>query len=225
VAEGPALWLIAGPDAVGKTSYARRYLREVAGTTRFVNLDEIARGFSPLTPTPDAETAAAAARSVLTRCAGNIAARRSFALETTLAGRTHLRTLASGKAAGFRVHPIFCILPDAALALRRIADWVAAGGHAVPEADAPRRFPRACANFAAYAAASDRWRILDKARTEPRLVAAASRMQRWPRRCPRRSSCQSGIAPSAARYSARVAFNQPLAHRNGSWRPLLNQLQ
>jgi predicted ABC-type ATPase len=80
---------------------------------------------------------------VLTRSAENIAARRSFALETTLAGRTHLR---------------------------RIADRVASGGHAVPEADARRRFARA--NFASYATACDDWRILDTQLAEPRLVAS-----------------------------------------------------
>jgi predicted ABC-type ATPase len=168
----PILWLIAGPNGVGKTTYARRYLRAVAGTERFVNLDEIARGFSPLTPTPDAETATAAARAVLARTAENIAARRSFALETTLAGLTHLRTMDAAKAAGFGVNLLFCILPDIGLALRRIADRVAAGGHAVPEADARRRFPRACANFARYAAACDLWRILDTQLAEPRLVAS-----------------------------------------------------
>jgi predicted ABC-type ATPase len=168
----PILWLIAGPNGVGKTTYARRYLRAVAGTERFVNLDEIARGFSPLTPTPDAETAAAAARAVLARTAETIAARRSFALETTLAGLTHLRTVQRAKAAGFGVNLLFCILPDIGLALRRITDRVAAGGHAVPEADARRRFPRACANFARYAAACDLWRILDTQLSEPRLVAS-----------------------------------------------------
>ena len=168
----PVLWLIAGPNGVGKTTYARRYLRAVAGTERFVNLDEIARGFSPLTPTPDAETAAAAARAVLARSAETIAARRSFALETTLAGRTHLRTLDRAKAAGFAATLVFCILPDVETALARIAARVAAGGHAVPEADARRRFPRACANFATYAAACDAWRILDTRLAEPRLVAS-----------------------------------------------------
>lgn len=152
MADRSTLWLIAGPDGVGKTTYARRYLRAVAGTERFVNLDEIARGFSPLTPTPDAETAVAAARAVLARCAETIAARRSFALETTLAGRTHLRTLEHAKAAGFATTLLFCILPDVEIALSRIAARVAAGGHAVPEADARRRFPRACGNFATYAA-------------------------------------------------------------------------
>jgi hypothetical protein len=38
-----------------------RYLRAVAGTGRFFNLDELARGLSPRTPTADAETEAAAA--------------------------------------------------------------------------------------------------------------------------------------------------------------------
>jgi predicted ABC-type ATPase len=172
VAERPALWLIAGPNGVGKTAYARRYLRAVAGTERFVNLDEIARGISPLTPTPDAETAARAARLVLTFASENITAGRSFALETTLAGRAHLRTLATARQAGFACHLLFCILPDIAVALRRIADRVTAGGHAVPEADARRRFPRACANFATYAVACDLWRILDTGMAEPRLVAS-----------------------------------------------------
>lgn len=168
----PILWLIAGPDGVGKTTYARRYLRTAAGTERFVNLDELARGLSPLTQTPDAQTATRAARLVLTLVDEGIAARRSFALETTLAALTHLRTVRGAKAAGFSVNLLFCILPDLSLALRRIADRVAAGGHAVPEADARRRFPRACANFARYAAACDLWRILDTQRAEPRLVAS-----------------------------------------------------
>lgn len=168
----PALWLIAGPNGVGKTTYARRYLRAVAGTGRFVNLDEIARGYAPLDATPDPETAAAAARTVLRRCAENIADRRSFALETTLAGRTHLRTVTAARAAGMAAHLLFCILPDVETALRRIADRVASGGHAVPEADARRRYARACANFATYAAACDDWRILDTQLAEPRLVAS-----------------------------------------------------
>jgi len=173
VTEPPAtLWFIAGPDGVGKTTYARRFLRATAATDRFVNLDEIARGLSPLTPTPDAETATAAARVALARIDAGLAARTSFAVETTLSGRTHLGTIAAARAKGFGVRLIFAIVPDIALCLRRIADRVAAGGHSVPEADARRRFARGIANFPHDAARADRWQILDIQRLEPRLVAS-----------------------------------------------------
>src|SRR4051794_38137273 len=46
----PILWIIAGPDGVGKTTHAFRHIRAVAGTARFVNLDEIARRLSSLEP-------------------------------------------------------------------------------------------------------------------------------------------------------------------------------
>lgn len=161
------LWLIAGPNGVGRTTYARRYLRSVAGTTAFVNLDEIARGLSPLEPTPDAPTAAAAAR-----IGENIAQGRSFALETTLAGRTDLRSLARARAAGMGTRLVFCMLPDVVLCLARIAARVAWGGHAVPEADARRRFLRAPLNFSDYAGRVDQWVLLDTRMAEPRLVAS-----------------------------------------------------
>lgn len=167
----PALWLIAGPNGVGKTTYARRYLRDVAGTDAFVNLDEIARGLSPLRATPDAETARAAGRYALERLHAAIDARRSVAVETTLAGQTHRRSIARARAAGLRVELIFCLLPEVETCLARIAARVSAGGHCVPEADARRRYARAVRNFPGYAALVDHWVVLDTARAEPRLVA------------------------------------------------------
>lgn len=188
----PALWLIAGPDGAGKTTYARRYLASVAGTVSFVNLDEIGRGLEPLRPTPDAETARAARRVALGRLHTAIAARRSVAVETTLAGRTHRRTIALARRHGMRVELVFCMLPEVETCLARIAARVAAGGHAVPEADVRRRFTRASAHFPDYAALADHWVVLDTALAEPRLVAhgppaciadaalAATLPLRWP---------------------------------------------
>jgi predicted ABC-type ATPase len=51
--EEPTFWIIAGPNGVGKTTYVFRHIRSVAGTARFVNTDEIARGLSPLEPAAD----------------------------------------------------------------------------------------------------------------------------------------------------------------------------
>ena len=59
----PALWLVAGPDGVGKAARGRRYLTQLAGTDAFVNLDEIGRGLSPLRATPAAIAGPALAKS------------------------------------------------------------------------------------------------------------------------------------------------------------------
>ena len=81
----PQLWIVAGPNGVGKTTYAFRYIRAVSGSTSFVNLDEIARGLSPLDPSGEQRRSARVALD-LTRSL--IAEHRSFSLETTLSGRT-----------------------------------------------------------------------------------------------------------------------------------------
>jgi len=46
VAPRPELWLLAGPNGVGKTTYAFGTLRALGRPVDFVNLDEIARGLS-----------------------------------------------------------------------------------------------------------------------------------------------------------------------------------
>jgi len=166
-----ALWLIAGPNGVGKTTYARRYLREVAGTDAFVNLDEIARGLQPLRSTPDAETARAAGRYALERLHWAISHKRSVAVETTLAGQTHRRSISLAHAAGMRVELVFCLLPDVETCLARITARVTAGGHHVPQADVRRRYARAVENFSGYAALVDHWVVLDTQRADPRLAA------------------------------------------------------
>src|SRR3954465_14320217 len=85
----PTFWLIAGPKGVGKTTYAMRHLRAVSGSIHFVNLDEIARGLSPLDPSAAQADAARVALSRARGLRGFMQARVTFAMETTLSGRTH----------------------------------------------------------------------------------------------------------------------------------------
>ena len=68
----PTFWLLAGPNGVGKTTYAMRHLRAVSGSIHFVNLDEIARGLSPLDPSA---AQADAARVALSRAGLHAGAR------------------------------------------------------------------------------------------------------------------------------------------------------
>jgi len=44
----PTCWIIAGPNVAGKTTFALKYLPEVAGCRHFINADAIAAGLSPL---------------------------------------------------------------------------------------------------------------------------------------------------------------------------------
>ena len=79
------LYIIAGPNGAGKTTASYTILPEIFDCKEFVNADEIARGLSPVEP--EAQRVQAG-KILLTRMNQYISAKRSFALETTLSGRT-----------------------------------------------------------------------------------------------------------------------------------------
>jgi predicted ABC-type ATPase len=168
----PTLWLVAGPNGVGKTTYAFRHIRAVSGSVHFINLDEIARGLSPLAPDCQRRQAG---RFALAMARSLTAARQSFTIETTLAGRTHLRTIAMARGAGFLVNLLFFAVATPDICLARVARRVSEGGHDVPEADVRRRFGRGIANFPRYAGIVDLWRVLNNSDAKPRVVAEGRR--------------------------------------------------
>lgn len=135
----PDLFVVAGPNGAGKTTFALAYLPQVAGCQHFVNADLIAAGLSPLAP---ALQQAAAGRLLLREVRGHVQHGRSFALETTLAGRGYLKLVDDLRAAAWRVELIYLALPDKALSHQRVAERVAHGGHDIPAADIDRRFAR-----------------------------------------------------------------------------------
>lgn len=167
-AGGPVLWFVAGPDGVGKTTYAFRHISLVSGSVHFVNVDEIARGISPLAP----EIARrAAARVALERVAELIQQNATLSIETTLAGLGHLRTVERARLAGYATRLLYFMPATVDICLGRIARRVAEGGHDVPEADVWRRFFRSMANFQAYCVRSDIWRVFDANGPRPRVIA------------------------------------------------------
>src|SRR4051812_46631158 len=96
----PVLYVIGGSNGAGKTTLAKRFLPDEAHVLRFLNADEIARGFSPLKP----ELAAVqAGRFLLTEVQRCIKKRESFALESTLSGKGHVQLLRQAKASGFTI--------------------------------------------------------------------------------------------------------------------------
>jgi predicted ABC-type ATPase len=197
----PRCIVIAGPNGSGKTTFAREYLRTVAGVVPFVNADLIAQGLSPLDP----GAAAVAAGRVLLREVNRLATTRAdFALETTLSGLSYARQLKAWKADGYVIEIAYLRLKSPRLALRRIAVRVRQGGHNVPRADVLRRYVRGWDNFQhIYRALPDEWAVYDSSNASPTLI------ERWP---PRKTESFADGVGRGLRLAARSARKTARLH-------------
>lgn len=160
--------VVAGPNGAGKTTFALKYLPELAKCRRFVNADAIAAGLSPLAPDDEQIRAG---KLFLREIKAHIAAGKSFAFETTLAGRGHVRTLANMRKADWRIVLIYLWLPDAEFSRRRVAERVAQGGHNIPEQIIQRRFAKSLRNlFLLYMPRCNEVQIYDNSEARPELI-------------------------------------------------------
>lgn len=164
----PRCIIIAGPNGAGKTTFARSFLLQEANVVNFVNADAIATGLSPLMPERASRTAG---RILLQELDRIVQARESFALETTLSGRTYIKLFQQWKRKGYRLEMVFLKLDSPALSLSRIATRVAQGGHDVPKEDVLRRFARGWPNFTTYyRPMADKWWTYDASGPVPLLL-------------------------------------------------------
>jgi hypothetical protein len=99
-------------------------------------------------------------------------ARRDIAFETTLASQLLLPRMRAMQAAGYRFHLFFFWLPNADVAVQRVAARVASGGHNIPEDVIRRRYERGLENFFNhYSAVADSWVFADNTDRPPRRIA------------------------------------------------------
>lgn len=146
-------------NGAGKTTFAREFLPKEVRVLRFLNADEIARGFSPFDPSA---VAVKAGRLLLSEIRGCLAKRETFGLESTLSRKTYLRLLGQAKAGGYQIELHYLWVPTAALTVERVRQRVALGGHNVPAVDVRRRFRRSLEHFLdEYLPLADRWLVWD----------------------------------------------------------------
>lgn len=160
--------IIAGPNGAGKTTFAREYLPNEAACPVFVNADLIAAGLAPFAP----EVAAVkAARLMLKEIREHVKAGRSFALETTLSGKTYATMIPIWRQLGYHITLVFLALPNPEIAIARVASRVAAGGHNIPEITIRRRFKAGINNFhQTYNTLADSWALYDNSGANPVLI-------------------------------------------------------
>jgi len=165
----PTLYVIAGPNGVGKTTFADRYLPQTIRELEFVNADLIARGISPYAP--DA-AAMEAGRVALTRIRHLIAERRSFTWETTMSGRTAVGWLKAAKDSGYQIKCYFLWVRDVGTTLDRIRQRVVEGGHNIEPEVSRRRFYKTLQNFfSVYRPLFNTWKLIANEEEGLRLIA------------------------------------------------------
>jgi predicted ABC-type ATPase len=153
------IYVIAGCNGAGKTTFAKEFLPHEVKCLRFYNADEIARGLSPLAPNAGALKAG---RLLLSEVRESIDRHETFALESTLSGKTYVRTFKRALSLGYEVELHYLWLSNVEQAIARVRRRVRIGGHDVPLADIRRRFQRSLNHLICdYVPLATRWAIWD----------------------------------------------------------------
>jgi predicted ABC-type ATPase len=156
--------IIAGPNGAGKTTFAKNFLPQEAHTFRFINADLIAAGLAPFNPE---SVSFKAARLMLNELNEYTTAGESFAFETTLSGAHYLQRIQEWKDLGYTIKLWFIALSSPELAISRVKERVAQGGHNIPEEVIRRRYTAGLENLPKYQKVVKSWVLLDGDKTPP----------------------------------------------------------
>lgn len=157
----PQLWVLAGGNGAGKTTFYRQFL-EPRGVL-FANADEVARQIDPRHP----ERASYAASQIVEHLREQLVReRKSFCFETVFSHPSKISFLADAKAAGYEVVLVVVHLELDSLNQARVQQRVREGGHAVPPEKIVSRIPRTLENLRKALPLCDRVIVLDNSRAD-----------------------------------------------------------
>lgn len=165
----PNIYIIAGCNGAGKTTASFTVLPEMLDCKEFVNADEIAKGLSPFQP----ETVSFhAGRIMLERITELMLLEVDFAFETTLTTLSYKNTIALARQKGYKITLLFFWLNDVKLAIERVANRVAEGGHNIPEDVIIRRYFKGLGNLTkVFIDICDYWIVIDNSTNPYKFIA------------------------------------------------------
>lgn len=161
------LYIIAGANGSGKSTLASELL--LSENLDFLNADEVAK---EICPENIESVKIKAGKIVLSRLENLFISNKSFAIETTLSGKNHIKTIKKAKEHGYQVVLIYSYLDNPVLCEKRIKIRVLNGGHNIPKEDIIRRFYRSKENFwHIYKDLVDEWNLFYNGSSEYILIA------------------------------------------------------
>ena len=171
----PRLYIISGCNGAGKTTASYSLLPEMLDCSEFVNSDEFAKGLSPFNPE---KASIQASRFMIMKIRYLLKKQSDFAVETTLATRTLLKTAKMAQEAGYTVTLLYFWLNSPELAVERVRARVESGGHNIPEETIRRRYQVGIDYFFHYyAPICERWILADNSQIPFRVIAEGSRTE------------------------------------------------
>jgi len=150
------LWVLAGGNGAGKSTFFKLYLAKYG--IKFVNADLIAKDIDSENPeglSYHAATVAAKIREDL------ISQGVPFCFETVFSHESKIDFLAQAKASGYKIILVYIHLFDSSLNEARVKQRVSEGGHNVPTEKIHSRIPRTLKHIKTALSIVDEARILD----------------------------------------------------------------
>lgn len=163
------LYIIAGCNGAGKTTASFTLLPEILDCKEFVNADEIAKGLSPFQP----ETVAIEAGRLMLRRIDELTIQKvNFAFETTLATKSYKSKINVAKQNGYHIVLLFFWLQNVELAIERVKQRVADGGHSIEPDVIKRRYINGIINlYNIYLPIVDEMMLFDNSEKEHDFIA------------------------------------------------------
>lgn len=169
----PNLYIISGCNGAGKTTASYTLLPDLLECSEFVNSDEFAKSLSPFDPSAASVTAS---RYMLMKINYLLGSYQSFGVETTLATRYLVKIVEEAQSMGYEVTILYFWLNSPELAIKRVRDRVASGGHNIPDNVVRRRYVMGLKYFFdTYKPLCDNWMLVDNSKSPFSVVAKGNK--------------------------------------------------
>ncbi len=169
----PNLYIISGCNGAGKTTASYTLLPDLLECSEFVNSDEFAKSLSPFDPSAASVTAS---RYMLMKINYLLGSYQSFGVETTLATRYLVKIIEEAQSMGYEVTILYFWLNSPELAIKRVRDRVASGGHNIPDNVVRRRYVMGLKYFFdTYKPLCDNWMLVDNSKSPFSVVAKGNK--------------------------------------------------